>query len=414
MSANTLVRLVDSFMRRWWLYLVPVLLLAGFGALTASATQDSYRSIGTLSVSSATLVDKISGNSPNFGYDTAAEATTKQLSSQLQTEQFVTDIVDRAGLKNQVASGAITTQQVRGAIAVFPEGANLFHVVATFRDPVVAQRLAQATMDAFNQGVLDANLADSASAIAFYDNQATTYAADVTAAQKAVTDFLNDNPCAADCDRTRSEADKLKIEQLNQAVALATTQYTSAVTKREEAKLTSDQLKSEVGSRLVIVDKPEVPVARQPKLKGMILTFAMFVVLGLIIATGAVVVATALDQGVRVASDLRDRLGVRALAAVPDAGTIPVVTGMIGELPRRATTATAERAPRRGEGAAVAQTTERGVRRALEVVEQQAEPEPAPSTHGPRRIGVRPSGTSPVGNARRPGPIGHGRRSGID
>ncbi|MDQ1423423.1 MAG: hypothetical protein QOD72_921, partial [Acidimicrobiaceae bacterium] len=88
MSGNTLVRLLDSFMRRWWLYLVPVLLLAGFGAVTASATKDSFVSIGTVSVSSSTLVEKLSqtNNTPNFGYDTPAGATTKQLGSQLQTD----------------------------------------------------------------------------------------------------------------------------------------------------------------------------------------------------------------------------------------------------------------------------------------------------------------------------------------
>ena len=29
-------------MRRWWLYLVPVVLLAGFGAMSAAGTKDTF------------------------------------------------------------------------------------------------------------------------------------------------------------------------------------------------------------------------------------------------------------------------------------------------------------------------------------------------------------------------------------
>jgi hypothetical protein len=145
----------------------------------------------------------------------------------------------------------------------------------------------------------------------------------------------------------------------------------------------------------------------------MVLTFAMFFVLGLILAVAGIVVATALDQGLRVLPDLRNRLGVPALAAIPDAGRIPRVTGIVAELPRRVTS-TSERTVRRGRDSIVALQPERGVPRGLDVVDQ-PEPEPA-QTHGPRRFGVsRPSSTTPVaGNSRRQGPIGHGRRGGID
>jgi hypothetical protein len=412
MSSNTLMRMLDSFMRRWWLYLVPVLLLAGFGAKTAAGTKDTFRSVGTLNVTSSTLVDKLSGvnNGANLGYDTPAQATTKQLASQLQTEKFITDVANRAGLTDQLKSGAITPLKIRASVGTFTEGSNLFHVVVTYPDPATAQKLAKGTIDAFTQSVLDANLADSASAIAFFDNQANTYSADVTAAQATLNEYVGAHPCTADCTRTRPDSESLQITQLTQAVTQAQQRYNDAVAKREEAKLTSDQTKSEVGFRLAVVDQPQLPIAREPKVKSMLLTFAMFVMLGLIVATGLVVVATALDQAVRAGSDLRDRIGVRGLATVPDAGTIPVVTGTVAELPRRATTAASERVPRR---VVASQKPERGVRRGLDVVEDLPEPEPVSPAHGPRRIGVsRPTGTSPMVNSRR-GSIGH-RRTGLD
>ena len=67
----------------------------------------------------------------------------------------------------------------------------------------------------------------------------------------------------------------------------------------------------------------------------MALTFAMFVILGLILAVGGVVVATAFDHGLRTPLDVKERLGLRPLAAIPDAGSIPMVSGAVAVRPRR-------------------------------------------------------------------------------
>jgi hypothetical protein len=414
MSGNTIIRLLDSFMRRWWLYLVPVLLLGAFGAKTVSSTKDTFVSGGTVSVSSATLVEKLSqsNNTPNYGYDTPAGATTKQLAAQLQTDQFLNVIIARAGLTDEIKSGAMTLRQVRSAIGVAATSTNLFRVTATLTDPALTPVLAQATIDAFNQSVLDANLADSAGAIKYFDGLATTYAADVETTRAKLAEYLAAHEGPKNTSELRPEDQQVIISQLTDDVTQAVARYQGAVSKREEAKLTSEQTKSEVGSRLVLVDKPELPTSRQPKLKRMVLTFAMFLILGTVIAVAAITLSTALDQGVRVLPELRDRLGNRALAAIPDAGRIPVVTGTVAEIPRRAAAAP-ERPVRRGREPVVAPVAERGPRRGLDLVEQQPEAEPV-QAHGPRRIGSRPSGTPGVGNTRRQGPIGHGRRSGSD
>ena len=113
MSRHTVVRLIESFFRRWWLYLLPVLLLGAFGAKTVAGTKDMFRSTGTLTVASTTLVEKLSNvnNAPNFGYDTPAGATTKSLIQELQTDAFVKEVADKAGLTGQLASGVLTDRK---------------------------------------------------------------------------------------------------------------------------------------------------------------------------------------------------------------------------------------------------------------------------------------------------------------
>ena len=95
MSRITILRLLESFFRRWWLCLVPVLLLAGLGARLVMGQSQAYRSIGSVNVANSTLVATLTdvrGN-PSFGYDTAAGATSKQVNSLLQTDQFLRDVV---------------------------------------------------------------------------------------------------------------------------------------------------------------------------------------------------------------------------------------------------------------------------------------------------------------------------------
>jgi uncharacterized protein involved in exopolysaccharide biosynthesis len=345
MSRHTVVRLIESFFRRWWLYLLPVLLLGAFGLKTVAATKDTFRSTGTLTVATTSLVEKLSdvNNSPNFGYDTPAGATTKSLVQELQTDAFVKDVANRAGLSGALASGALTVPDIRSSILVWADGATLFHVVATMEDPVAAQKVAAATIAVFTQNVLDANVADSEGAVAFWDKQATTYQADVKTTRDALQAYLDAHPGLADPTKPRLDSQTVQITLLQSDETRAQSRYDSAVDKREEARQLAEQAKSDVGNRLSVVDAPEVPAFRQPKLRGMALTFAMFLVLGLILAVGGVVVATAFDHGLRTTLDIKERLGLRPLAAIPDAGSIPMVSGSVAVRPRRVSEATEPR-----------------------------------------------------------------------
>src|SRR5436305_7818335 len=69
-----------------------------------------------------------------------------------------------------------------------------------------------------------------------------------------------------------------------------------------------------------VIDAPQVPGAPQPKMKKMVFSLATFLVLGLMLSIGAVVAGTAFDHSLLSANDVKNRLGVRVLAVVPDAG----------------------------------------------------------------------------------------------
>jgi hypothetical protein len=90
-------------------------------------------------------------------------------------------------------------------------------------------------------------------------------------------------------------------------------------------RLTIEQTRQDISQRLQVVDSPQQPVAPLPRLKTSVFTMGIFVTLGLVFSLIAVVVGTLLDHTVRSPSDVKDRLGARLLATVPDAGPAKLV-----------------------------------------------------------------------------------------
>ena len=61
MSRSFALRLLETFFRRWWLCLIPVVLLTGFGVASATSAKSQYFSQGVIYVESQTLLSKLTG-----------------------------------------------------------------------------------------------------------------------------------------------------------------------------------------------------------------------------------------------------------------------------------------------------------------------------------------------------------------
>jgi hypothetical protein len=129
--------------------------------------------------------------------------------------------------------------------------------------------------------------------------------------------FAASHPAAAN--GQRPEDDQAQISQLTNAVTQAQNNYNTAVSKSQDAQLSLQQTKADVGQQLRLIDAPTVPLVPQPKMKKMIMSFGTFVVLGLILTLGALVLATLLNHTILSPLDVTDRLGgVRLLAVLPE------------------------------------------------------------------------------------------------
>src|SRR4051812_36332753 len=100
----------ETFFRRWWLFLIPVVLLGAIGVYSVLGAGTRYRSSGVVLVNTDTLLSKLALNSSgsNFRGDTAATYTSRQVNTLLQTDGFLDTVISNAGLDDSLESGAVT------------------------------------------------------------------------------------------------------------------------------------------------------------------------------------------------------------------------------------------------------------------------------------------------------------------
>jgi capsular polysaccharide biosynthesis protein len=216
-----------------------------------------------------------------------------------------------------MTAGQITINEIRSSIGAAPNGANLVNVTATNIDPAVAQALAGATIDAYVHSIISSQASQSNAAITFFSDLLTTYQADLATARQSLNSYLTAHP--APIVGARSDEEQAELARINSDVTQAQTRYDDALSKKQDAELTTEKTKADVGERLRMVDAPALPAAPLGSMKKAITSMATFVILGIMLAAGAVVVGTQLDHSIRTSSDV-SRLGLRLLTVVPDMG----------------------------------------------------------------------------------------------
>ena len=317
MNVHLVLRLLDTFFRRKWLYVLLIAVVGAAGFWSVASSEDSYRSIGTMKVEPDTRVAQLTGSEsdPGFGFESPADATAQSIISLLGTGSFVDTVIVKSGLESAVQAGLTTPDELRSSIGVFPDGTRLVKVVGAHRDPAVAQRLSAATMEAYVEAVMVDEISDNVVAREFLEEKVPDYEADVAAAEDALASWLSQNPLPSQGERSADQA--VQLERLQDEVLERDRRLNEARAGIDQAQLSVEQKEAEVRQRFAVIDEPETPVAPLPRLRQAALTFIMALVLGSAIAFGAVVISTMLDRSLRFPGDVQDRLDMNLLAVVP-------------------------------------------------------------------------------------------------
>ena len=97
------LRLLESYFRHRWLYLLPVLLMTILAAVSFFTAKPKYIARGVLFVQKQSLLARLTSvTGSDITWQTAASITTGELKELLQTEAFIRGSYqgDRPGSKN--------------------------------------------------------------------------------------------------------------------------------------------------------------------------------------------------------------------------------------------------------------------------------------------------------------------------
>ncbi len=141
--------MLETFFRRWWLYLLVLVPFIALAVVTIGNTGKTFHSTSDILVNQSSDA----GDKP-FGNDTPAVFTSKQMNSALGTDSFLTSLIAAAG-RPRIGNDEMTAQQVKSSISIAPNGDSLVTINTAAADAGLSKRLADETFTTYIKYVID-------------------------------------------------------------------------------------------------------------------------------------------------------------------------------------------------------------------------------------------------------------------
>jgi uncharacterized protein involved in exopolysaccharide biosynthesis len=317
LTRRVVLNILEAFFRRPWLHLLPIILLVALGAATAFSKNESYQAIGTITAESSTVIGDLTQTNQGFNFQTPASATADNINEMLRTNEFLNTVADRLQVDAPDSQRALLRTTIAESVGASADGEQLVRVSATTLRPDLSLRLAQATIDAYIETVINNNARQNDEAVEFFQGQVDAANAAYQEAQTKVNDFLINKNVGPDDEL--SVTDQITLDAYRADLDRKESQYEAQLSSLEEARQRAASNRTETAQRLRLTDEPELPAAPQARLKSAVLTVIIFGVLGTLLALASVIAAATLDRTIRVPGDVTAKFGLDVLAVVPDA-----------------------------------------------------------------------------------------------
>jgi len=265
-------RLLETFFRRKWLYLLALVPFVALGVVTVKNSTPQYRSSGTIQA------NKFPNGTDPFGQQAPGLFTAAQINTAMSTDKFLTQLIAKAQLTDDGTSSTALKETVKGAVSAASAGFDVVSITAVTSDPTLSVDLAAATIETYR------------------DWESTKYATlnPVSAPPTATT---VDGAAESAGDATAAAAEAEAADEPD------------AASKAAAQKI--------ISQRFPTVDTPTEAVA-EPHRKKDAITLVLFLALGALVVGAAVVVATLMDKSVRYSEEVETQLHVPVLATIPD------------------------------------------------------------------------------------------------
>lgn len=320
-----ILRILESYFRHRFLYLLPIVVMSMFSVLYFMTAKPVYVAGGVVYVQQESLLSALNAVTPeSFIWVTPAELKSQELIDLLNTDAFVRAVIQGTDLEGLMSMGPSvvdeTLYQVRNSISVQPAGDNQLFVRAENENPIVAYQLVNSVIENHIQWQISFKRNESESAQTFFDSLIEIYQVELGTARSAMEAFLLERPEPIRGDRPAIE--QLQIERLQSSIELASTRYASALDKEENAQLAMAQVESNVRQTYFLIDAPIIPSEPYTTLRETVMNMAIFVIVGVMFSAGIIVLSALMDRSIRFPIDIRYTLELPVLTQIPE--LIPV------------------------------------------------------------------------------------------
>jgi uncharacterized protein involved in exopolysaccharide biosynthesis len=320
-----ILRLLESYFRHRWLYLVPIVIALGAGGVYVASMPPSYGASGQLYVSQQNLLaDLTSSNTGGSWWVSASQATVTEINELIGTQAFIRSVIKKTDLEKQMADGPAavyeTITYARHILNVQSVGDKLVEISATGEDPNVVYQIVGATMDAYVQWKINSGYQESTAASAFFENLMKPYQDEVDQTRSDLITFLTDHPQPVRGDRPPEE--QMELDRLQTLVTKAEDRLNSARDNGESARLSQAKSESVTKQTYMVIDQPEVPQDAQISTKTIATNMVLFLVVGIFLSITGIAGGALLDRSLRFPIDVRHGLSLPVLAMVPIAKPI--------------------------------------------------------------------------------------------
>ncbi len=314
------LRLLESYFRHRWLYLIPIVITLTACGIYIVSTPPSYSANGRLYVSQQNLLANLtSSNTGGSWYVSAAQSTVTELNELIGTQAFIRLVIKKTDLEQQMADGPTAVEEtityVRKILSIQTVGDKLVGISATGEDPTIVYQVVVSTMNAYVQWKINSGYQESIAASSFFDNLMKPYQDEVDQTRNNLVTFLTDHPQPVR--GTRPPEEQMEIDRLQILVTKAEDRLNKARDNGESARLSQAQSESVTKQTYMVIDQPQMPKDAAVSIKAILTSIAIFLVVGIFLTAAGVTGGTLLDHSLRFPIDVRHGLSLPVLAMVP-------------------------------------------------------------------------------------------------
>ncbi len=316
------LRVLESYFRRPFLSLLPLILLTIAGVVHIMTKAPEYITAGGISVRDEQGVTDVAldfgGGGLNWG-ETPSEKAISEFNELMASDSFVNAIMVNTDYVYELDDPDVDEidvyDHIRETVWADKIGDNNFGIFGRADDPVLAQQAVQATIDAFFNFNINTGVRQKQNEVAFWTERYNEEKAEYEGAQAELTAYSAANPKPV-----RGEEDPvvaLEKERLQAVANSAAERYEKARDTLDLATLAFRDEQTATADKYLILDSPSVPEKPTTSLSSNIVVLGIFMAIGALMGIIGVVGGAFLDRSFRYPVDVKESLELPVLGAIP-------------------------------------------------------------------------------------------------